>query len=105
MSEKSWLLVVLAEVEPEVEADWNRWYNAVHVPEILACPGLHRCTRYASRDAEGGRTYVAIYQVDGPQVLETPEFAAARGWGPFVGKVTSRLHIFESLFEAAAPAA
>ena len=42
------LLVVTAEVDPEVEAEWNRWYDAVHVPDVLACPGVRAGRRYVS---------------------------------------------------------
>ena len=26
-----YLLIVIAEVDPEVEADWSRWYDNVHL--------------------------------------------------------------------------
>ncbi|MEA2813650.1 MAG: hypothetical protein QOI93_1347, partial [Rhodospirillaceae bacterium] len=32
------LLIVTAEVDASVEADWNRWYDDVHLPDALACP-------------------------------------------------------------------
>ena len=48
MAEPQWILLVTAYVDPSVEADWNRWYDAVHVPEILACPGVHRAIRSVS---------------------------------------------------------
>jgi hypothetical protein len=27
------LLIVTAEVDPGVEAEWNRWYDTVHLPD------------------------------------------------------------------------
>ena len=42
------LLVVTAEVDPEVEDEWNRWYDTVHVPDVLACPGVRRGQRFAT---------------------------------------------------------
>ena len=33
------LLIVVAEVDAEVEAEWNRWYDEVHLPDALRCPG------------------------------------------------------------------
>ena len=42
------LLVVTAEVDAEVEADWSRWYDEVHLPDALACPGVLAGRRYAS---------------------------------------------------------
>src|SRR5262245_45062073 len=40
------LLIVTAEVDASVEADWNRWYDEVHVPDVLACPGVRGGRRY-----------------------------------------------------------
>ena len=39
-------LVVTVEVDASVEAEWNRWYDAVHVPDVLACPGVVSGRRY-----------------------------------------------------------
>ena len=105
MAEPQWILLVTAYVDPSVEADWNRWYDAVHVPEILACPGVHRAIRcetgeatsvrgFAPRPEEAQRGYIAIYDIDGPQVLETPEFAKARGWRQFSDQVKSTTRVY-----------
>ena len=51
-------------VPAEIEADWNRWYNEVHLPEITACPGFITSRRYVS-DSGGTRRYVAVYALDG----------------------------------------
>ena len=29
-------LIVTAEIDPEVDDEWNAWYNAVHFPDVLA---------------------------------------------------------------------
>ena len=42
------LLIVTAEVDPAVEAEWNRWYDTVHLPDALSCPGVRRGRRYVS---------------------------------------------------------
>ena len=42
------LLIVTAEVDAEVEADWGRWYDEVHLPDALACPGVLSGRRYVS---------------------------------------------------------
>ena len=42
------LLIVTAEVDAEIEADWNRWYDDVHLPDALACPGVLSGRRYVS---------------------------------------------------------
>jgi len=42
------LLIVTAEVDATVEAEWNRWYDTVHLPDALKCPGVQRGRRYLS---------------------------------------------------------
>src|SRR5262245_20039592 len=42
------LLIVTAEVDATVEADWNRWYDTVHLPDALKCPGVLRGRRYVA---------------------------------------------------------
>ena len=95
------LLVVTAEVDPEVEAEWNRWYDAVHVPDVLACPGVRGGRRYVSAgdvsESDRGRTersrrriYTTIYELDSPEVTATAQFQAMRGWHQFAPHVRSR---------------
>jgi hypothetical protein len=92
MSLPDYVFIVDAEVDAEVEAAWNHWYNAVHLPEITACPGFRQSARYVS-ERDGIRHYVALYDVDGPNALDSPEFQNRRGWREFSGRVrwTSRL--------------
>ena len=42
------LLVVTARIDPEREAQWNEWYDNVHLPDALACPGVLSGRRYVS---------------------------------------------------------
>jgi hypothetical protein len=32
------LLIVTAEVDTAIEAEWNRWYDTIHLPDALKCP-------------------------------------------------------------------
>ena len=95
------LLIVTAEVDPAVEADWNRWYDTVHLPDALRCPGVRRGRRYVSSgqisETTVGKTeriekriYTTIYELDGPEVTSTPEFQAMRGWYQFAPHIRSR---------------
>ena len=56
------------------EAEFNEWYDKVHIPELLAIPGMLSATRYDLRDAEvyrveGGmpqeHRYLTIYEMEG----------------------------------------
>jgi Domain of unknown function (DUF4286) len=95
------LLIVTVEVDPEVEAEWNRWYDTVHLPDALKCPGVRRGRRYVSlgevSETVAGRTeraakriYTTIYELDSPTATTTPEFQAMRGWYQFAPRVRSR---------------
>lgn len=45
------------------EDEFNEWYDTVHIPELLAVPGMLSATRYALHEA-------AIYHVPGGVVPE-----------------------------------
>ncbi|MBU4275630.1 MAG: DUF4286 family protein [Proteobacteria bacterium] len=72
---------VSVDIDPAQEEEWNKWYNGVHVPQVLACPGFHRARRYKS--PEGSPKYIAIYDIDDEKTLQSPELAAIRGWKQF----------------------
>ena len=50
------------------EAEFNRWYDEQHVPDLLAVPGFVSAQRFAVSDATGqgepGWTYLALYELD-----------------------------------------
>ena len=78
------LFVVLSDVTAAHEDEFNRWYDEEHVPERLSAPGFLRATRYrAVPELPGGATvqgeaqaprYLAIYEVSGPEALQTDEY-------------------------------
>ena len=95
------LLIVTAEVDPEVDTEWNRWYDEVHLPDALSCPGVRRGQRYVSigevsESVRGTSTkaktriYTTVYELDSPDAIATPEFQAMRGWYQFSPHVRSR---------------
>jgi hypothetical protein len=55
--------IVLVDIDPEHEAAFNAWYDEVHIPDILGCPGWLSATRY--RCLEGGPRYAAVYEITG----------------------------------------
>ena len=94
------LLIVNATIDPSVEEDWNRWYDEQHLPEIVACPGFRSGQRYVAQQADGVRVYVCIYEIDGPEALESVEFQSRRGWGPFVDRVKFQTLRFSRIAQA-----
>lgn len=102
------LLIVTAEVDPEVEAEWNRWYDEVHLPDALRCPGVLSGRRFVSngpisesdrgeRRALGKTLYTTIYQLASPAAVSTPEFTVMRGWGRFTPNVRSQTRVVVAL--------
>ena len=63
-ADRKYLYVVMMDVEPEVEADFNRVYDEEHVPGILKVPGVLGASRYET-SAEGQPKYLALYEVEG----------------------------------------
>ena len=102
------LLIVTAEVDAEVEAEWSAWYDAVHLPDALACPGVLSGRRYASvgdvratdrgsPSRSSGRVYTTIYELAGPEAVDTPEFTRMRGWARFAPHVRSETKVIVAL--------
>lgn len=81
------LLIVTATIDSSVEKEWNAWYNDVHLPEIVDCPGFKSAQRYVAHESDGSRCYVSVYELSDGKALESAEFGARRGWGPFAKQV------------------
>jgi hypothetical protein len=92
------LLVVDVTIDAAVEADWNEWYDRDHLPALRACPGFIGARRYVS-DTGGGRRYLTVYALEDPGAVDTPEFAAARGWYQFAGDVQATVRRFFAIPE------
>lgn len=98
------LLIVTAEVDPPMEAEWNRWYDTVHLPDALACPGVLSGRRFVTlgetRNTDRGvasrspaRVYTTIYELAGPEAVDTPEFHKMRGWYQFAPYVRATTRV------------
>jgi 3-oxoadipate enol-lactonase len=66
------LLLVMIDVDPAHEAEFNRWYNEEHLPERRACPGFLSARRFIA--LEGEPKYLALYDLESPEVLQSPEY-------------------------------
>lgn len=93
MSDARTILVTTVDIAPTAEAEFNRWYNDVHMPEVMGCPGFVSAARYEC--ADGQPRYIAIYELDSADALSTPEMQSIRGWGemfPFVRNFHERVY-------------
>lgn len=64
---------------PGREAEWNEWY-AHHIEMLLSMPGIHAAQRLRAEGAARS-PYIAIYEVDGPEVFESGPYRANAGRG------------------------
>jgi hypothetical protein len=62
------------------EQMFHEWYETVHVPEVLVCPGFLSARRYES--LEGIRSFFALYYMEQPEILESAEFRAVSERSP-----------------------
>jgi hypothetical protein len=105
-----YLFIVSMDVTREKEALFNEVYDTEHVPLLRKVPGVRAVTRLKTEpaafniggerkvlDGGGQPTYVAIYEIDSPDVLLSKEWteAAEKGrWPSEVRPFTSnRWHV------------
>jgi len=80
----------LLNVDREIEADFNEWYNQIHVP-MVEDAGLRRAHRY--RAHTGIHKYFARYVMDAPDTLSSDAIQAVRGFDQFTGRVYDLMRI------------
>ncbi|MGI9557716.1 MAG: hypothetical protein ACR2N5_07230 [Solirubrobacterales bacterium] len=78
--------LITVDIEPDHAAAFSRWYNEVHVPEIVACPGWLGGSRYESLD--GDPRFMAIYGLeDELRPFTSEEHGAVVGWDEHVDQI------------------
>jgi hypothetical protein len=99
-----YLFVVSMDVAPDKEALFNEVYDREHVPNILKVPGVRGATRLAgepftlriagveTRKQHEAPRYTAIYEIDGPEVLLSPEWARQAEAGRWPSEVRPHTH-------------
>jgi hypothetical protein len=86
--ESRYVFVASMDVDADKEALFNEVYDTEHVPNLLKVPGVRAVTRVEGepfamsiggeekRVAHEGPRY-ALYEIDGPEVLASPEWSKA----------------------------
>lgn len=84
-----YLFFVAMDVDADKEALFNEVYDTEHVPNLLKVPGVHAAARMVGepfvlniggeekRIAQDGARYSVLYEIDGPHVLASKEWAEA----------------------------
>ena len=74
------LLLTMTEPAPEMEEEFNAWYDTEHMRERLSIPGFISARRWIDAKAKPGTgKYLATYELDNMAVLNTPEYLAYVG--------------------------
>ncbi len=105
-----YVFIVSMDVAPEKEALFNEIYDREHAPNLLKVPGVRSVTRLRTEPAsfnisgqskpltgEGAPTYMAIYEIDSPDVLTSAAWTEAAELGRWPTEVrphtSNRQHI------------
>jgi hypothetical protein len=91
-----YVFIVTMDVAPEKEALFNEVYDTEHVPYLSQVPGVIAGEKRELK-GEGQPTYMAMYELESPDVLLSREWAAAGEKGRWVTEVrphtTNRFHV------------
>ena len=69
------LLMVWVDIDAARESEFNGWYDERHIPQLLQVPGVLGAGRYAA--LKGGPKYLAIYELENPNVVRGEAFLSA----------------------------
>lgn len=95
----AYVFVVSMDVDADKEQLFNEVYDTEHIPLLLKVPGVRAASRMKGEDFAimlGGQKvekkheaarYSAIYEIDSPSVLLSPEWAEAVEKGRWPGAV------------------
>ena len=64
------------DILPEIENDWNNWYNSKHIPSRLNIPGFLSARRFVAVD--GDPKYMTIYDLADVHVLKSEAYLKLR---------------------------
>ena len=84
-----YMYVVQMDIPDELEEEFNRVYDTQHVPNIIQAPGVHACSRFKleSADVAGVARYLAVYEIDSPDIPETDGWKAESEKGDWPTKI------------------
>jgi hypothetical protein len=64
--------MVWTDIDPEFEAEFNRWYGDEQIPRLLQVPGFLCAGRYSA--VKGGPKYLAVYELEDHDVLRSSAY-------------------------------
>ena len=82
----NYLYVARMDVAHDKEGTFNEVYDTEHIPAFLKIPGMARATRFRTSNVSQPR-YLALYEIESPDVLDSPEWKIARDLGRWPNEV------------------
>ena len=73
------LLLFMTDIDPAHEDEFNRWYEEEHHAERMTIPGFLSARRFQA--VEGTPKYLAIYDLESPDVLQSAPYQHIAGAG------------------------
>ena len=86
----NWIFTAAMDIDPDREALFNEVYDQEHVPCLVKVPGVVAVSRFKldtlrvtiggetkTVDSSGDPRYICVVEVESPDVLTSPAFAAA----------------------------
>ncbi|MEE9285038.1 MAG: DUF4286 family protein [Dehalococcoidia bacterium] len=59
------LIVMVNNTEPSKEDEFNKWYNEIHIPDVVGTGFYYHATRFVNTNPKPGEAkYLAIYETD-----------------------------------------
>jgi hypothetical protein len=90
------LLLTVTEPPGPMEDEFNAWYDDEHLPERLAITGFRSARRWVADVAPGDGKYLATYELDSPQVLNSAEYLARfEGATPWTRRCLGKAVVFK----------
>lgn len=95
-------------VNQDREEDFNRWYDEIHIPDVLkGCPDFRVCRRY-KLISEGGKAaeYLTLIEIETDDIQRTMEIHRNNGerirtrgrWTDLINVISRRLYKLEQEF-------
>ncbi len=98
-------LIVFSSPRAGMDEEYNTWYTEVHIPDMLAIPGVKSCHRFRAQPVGGQPpefAYLADYDIDGDAgpVLKEIQARSADGriqLSPAIDPAAMKVTVWESL--------
>ena len=73
--EKHIIIINRIDIKPEMEEEFNRWYDEEHIPNLLKVPGVLWAKR--GRNTGDGLKFIAVYEHENINVQHSDAYKEA----------------------------